>query len=494
MQFCKQLVLFYRMRQITLQLLFCCFCVIADIKILACKPLPFSDSLPAPATAQSDSFLIRNIFVDCNKRTLDRIILRELAYQPGDKIAKENIQVTLQKEASKIFNTNLFVLAEVFYFPVAGDTIDLIVAVMEKWYLYPIPYVELADRNFNEWWQQRGRDLDRLIYGIRLSQQNVRGRNEYLKLTFQLGFTRKFEIEYNIPYIDKKQTTGLNFSFLYDNNKNLAYKTAENRLLFLRSEEVLRSRFMADLAIFKRSQFYNTHFFELRYHHYRIADTIARLNPEYFANNTTQQKYFEVAYVFNRDLRDMANYPLKGRYLQITALQKGLSAADDLNLFDFRIVYAQFLQLSQSWYFSTSWRGQLILPLRVPFAEMRGFGYSSTFVRGYDLYVVDGPRYGVWKNTLRWRLFANDHFLRNVIPMEQFKSIPVAIYLKTYADAGYVDNPFVSMENKRLTNRWLIGVGTGLDLVLYNSAVLRFEYSLNREGDKGFFFNLMTDF
>lgn len=452
------------------------------------------DKLITDSLTTSDNFLIRDVFVDCNKRTIDRIILRELAYKPGDKIAKSNIQATLQKEASKIFNTNLFVLAEVFYFPVAGDTIDLIVTVTEKWYVYPIPYIELADRNFNEWWQQRGRDLDRLIYGIRFSQQNVRGRNEDLKLTFQLGFTRKFELEYNIPYLDKKQTTGMNFRFLYDNNKNLAYGTANNRLMFVRSEEILRSRFTADIAIFKRSQFYNTHFFELRYHNHHIADTIVRLNPEYFLNGANRQRYFEIAYVFNRDLRDMANYPLKGRYLQITALQKGLSAADDLNLFDFKIIYARFLQLAKPLYFSTSLRGQLIFPLRVPFAEMRGFGYSATFVRGYDLYVVDGPRYGVWKNTLRWRVFANDHFLRDVIPLEQFKSIPIAVYLKTFADAGYVDNPYVSMENKRLTNRWLAGAGAGLDLVLYNSSVLRFEYALNREGDRGFFFNLMTDF
>jgi len=453
------------------------------------KPANVADSL-----AVSDSFLIRNVFVDCNKKTIDRIILRELAYKTGDKIAKNNIHVTLQKEASKIYNTNLFVLVEVFYFPVAGDTIDLIVAVTEKWYVYPIPYVELADRNFNEWWQQRGRDLDRLIYGIRFSQQNVRGRNEDLKLTLQLGFTRKFELEYNIPYLDKKQTTGMNFRFLYDNNKNLAYGTANNRLMFLRSEEILRSRFTADIAIFKRSHFYNTHFFELRYHNYRVADTIVHLNPDYFLNRTNKQRYFEIAYVFNRDLRDMANYPLKGRYLQITALQKGLSVADDLNLFDFKIIYARFLQIAKPLYFSTSWRAQMIFPLRVPFAEMRGFGYSTNFVRGYDLYVVDGPRYGIWKNTLRWCVFANDHFLRNFIPLEQFKSIPLAVYLKTFADAGYVNNPYVTVENKRLTNRWLAGAGAGLDLVLYNSSVLRFEYALNREGDRGFFFNLMTDF
>jgi hypothetical protein len=97
----------------------------------------------------------------------------------------------------------------------------------------------------------------------------------------------------------------------------------------------------------------------------------------------------------------------------------------------------------------------------------------------------------VWKNTGRFRLFSRN-LQNDWIKLEQFKVMPVAIYLKAYADAGYVVNPLA--DNQRLTNRALLGTGVGLDLVLYNTSVFRFEYSLNREGDRGFYFNLMADF
>jgi outer membrane protein assembly factor BamA len=468
--------------------------VLAVGRVGLAQDAPGADSLDiARPVAVSDSFFIRDIHLECNHKTIDRIILRELQYRAGSRIAKQGINVELQREASKIFNTNLFVLAEVFHFPVQGDTIDLIVSVVEKWYIYPVPIFELADRNFNEWWQQRGRDLDRTVFGIRFTQQNFRGRNEDLKLTLQLGFTRKIEFEYNIPYIDRRQTVGLNFRVFYDNNKNLPYRTDNHKLSFLRMDEVLRERFSAEVGMFKRSQFYNTHFLDLRYHQQRVADTIVQLNPEYFMDGRTQFRYAELVYTFNRDIRDMAAYPLKGMLLRLTVNQKGLGAFDDLNQFSLAGLYAKFVELGKHFYYSGSLRGYASFPRRQPFVEMRTFGYQSQFPRGYDLFVIDGQHWGVWKNTGRFRLLS--HNLQNDwIKLEQFRVMPVAIYLKAYADAGYVVNPLAGPDNQRLTNRTLLGTGVGLDLVLYNTSVFRFEYSVNREGDRGFYFNLMADF
>jgi outer membrane protein assembly factor BamA len=443
--------------------------------------------------AVSDSFYIRDIHLECNHKTIDRIILRELQYRAGSRIAKQGINLELQREASKIFNTNLFVLAEVFHFPVQGDTIDLIVSVVEKWYIYPVPIFELADRNFNEWWQQRGRDLDRTVFGIRFTQQNFRGRNEDLKLTLQLGFTRKIEFEYNIPYVDRRQTVGLNFRLFYDNNKNLPYRTDNHKLSFLRMDDVLRERFSAEVGMFKRSQFYNTHFLDLRYHQQGVADTIVQLNPDYFLDGRAKFRYTELVYTFNRDLRDMAAYPLKGMLLRLTVNQKGLGAFDDLNQFSLTGLYAKFIALGKRSYYSGSFRGYASFPQRQPFVEMRTFGYQSQFPRGYDLYVIDGQHWGVWKNTGRFRLFSRN-LQNDWIKLEQFRVMPVAVYLKAYADAGYVVNPLAGPDNQRLTNRALLGTGVGLDLVLYNTSVFRFEYSFNREGDRGFYFNLMADF
>jgi outer membrane protein assembly factor BamA len=453
---------------------------------------PAQAQTPAP-TVEPDSFYIRQVHLDCNHRTVDRIILREMAYRPGQRIARAGIGEELKREASKIMNTNLFVVAEVFHVLVKADTVDLAVTVVEKWYTFPVPILELADRNFNEWWQQRGRDLDRLVYGIRFVQQNVRGRNEDLRLTVQLGFIRRLELEYNIPYIDRRQTTGLNFRVFYDNNKNLPYRTVRDSLVFLRSEQVLRERFSAELGLFKRSQFYNTHFFDLRRHHQWVNDTIAELNPNYFGNGRRQLQFFELAYTFNRDIRDLAAYPLKGLLLRFTATQRGLGPFDDLNMFSLQGLYARFFHLGGRFYYSGSARGYLSFPDRQPFTEMRTFGYQGQFPRGYDLFVIDGQRWAVVKNTLRWQVL-NQTFYNRLVRLEQFRTVPVAVYLKAYADAGYVRNPIPSPENT-LSNRLLAGCGLGIDLVIYNTSVFRFEYSINRERiNEGFFFNLQTDF
>ncbi|WP_091542041.1 BamA/TamA family outer membrane protein [Thermoflexibacter ruber] len=461
-------------------------------------------ALEQQALAQSnivktDSFYIKDVLIECHQKTIDRIILREMAYKKGDRIAKANIDSVLQKEANKIFNTRLFVVVDVYPIPVKGDTINLLVSLVERWYLYPIPIFELADRNFNEWWKQRNRDMSRVNYGLRLTQENVRGRNETLKLLVQLGFVERYGIEYKIPYINRDQTTGLVFKIDFAQNKNLAYRTDDNKLSFLRSEDVLRERFWTSLGFSKRKAFYNTHHFIAGFDYQSISDSIYALNPDYLNNQGRSQRYFYLNYIFNHDSRDMATYPLNGSYLNFSVAQKGLSNFDDLHQFEIKFVGAKFFHLSKSTasmplFFATSVRGFISFPSYRPYSELQGFGYRGDFVRGYELYVVDGQHFGIWKNTLRWRLFSIRANLRKFMPLEQFSTLPIAAYLKTYSDVGYIKNDFVAESNKRLTNTMLWGKGIGLDVLIYNSLLWRFEYSRNRQGEWGFFFGFEADF
>jgi hypothetical protein len=86
------------------------------------------------------------------------------------------------------------------------------------------------------------------------------------------------------------------------------------------------------------------------------------------------------------------------------------------------------------------------------------------------------------------------------MPIEQFRYFPVAIYLKSYFDVGYVNNyPYYenyqpSPINNRLTNNLLIGTGGGVDIVTAYDAVLRFEYTFTREKTHGFFFHMKKEF
>ena len=80
------------------------------------------------------------------------------------------------------------------------------------------------------------------------------------------------------------------------------------------------------------------------------------------------------------------------------------------------------------------------------------------------------------------------------MPISQFQTLPIAIYGKVFFDGAYVLGFKNYAFNDRLTDTVLYGVGTGIDLVTVNDLVIRFEYSVNRDGRKQFFVNFLADF
>jgi outer membrane protein assembly factor BamA len=445
-------------------------------------------------TAPADSLYISKITIECNRRTIDRIIYRELYVKEKMRVKRSSLDSLLQRENYKLMNTKLFVMAEVVPYHTQTDTTELIVSLIEKWYTYPIPVFDFADRNFNEW-AAKGYDLDRILYGINIVQQNFRGRNELLKFYFQLGFVRKVDFEYRVPYINKDQTLGLAFRFSYSNTKNVMYGLREALRQTHRNQDeaVLEERLFASVGLSKRSKYYNTHLIRLDYNYGHIHDSIRLLNSNYYANGRTTQRYFQLLYSFSRDLRDNAGFPLKGKLIEFEAMKKGLTGLDDLNYISFTGYYSYFMPLNKSFYYATSFRGHLSFPEQQPFSEMRGYGFNQNFTRGMEVYVVGGQHFGVWKNTLRFKALSTICNLKKVMRLDQFSTLPLAIFPKIYADLGYVHSNFDYGSN--LFNKQVLwGTGIGLDMVLYNSNTFRFEYSMNSLLQTTFVFSFQADF
>ncbi|MEQ9303414.1 MAG: hypothetical protein RJQ14_05815, partial [Marinoscillum sp.] len=99
----------------------------------------------------------------------------------------------------------------------------------------------------------------------------------------------------------------------------------------------------------------------------------------------------------------------------------------------------------------------------------------------------------ITRNSLRKRLFQTEFDLGNFMPIKKFSKLPLAIYAKTFADAGYVNNYPNYEQNSRLTNTPLYSVGLGLDIVLLYDITLRLEYSYNSEGNFKFAPNFMAE-
>jgi hypothetical protein len=120
-------------------------------------------------------------------------------------------------------------------------------------------------------------------------------------------------------------------------------------------------------------------------------------------------------------------------------------------------------------------------------------GYKRQFIRGYEVYLIEGTAYALNKTTFKKRIFART-YQWNIMPIPQFRHIPLSIYVKMYADLGYVKSyPNYSISN-RLTDKFLSSVGSGIDIVASYDTVIRFEYTFNAEGENGFFFHVRKEF
>ncbi len=443
------------------------------------------------------SFTPQKVFFHGLKRTKTTIVSRELSFIPGQAILLQDTADFFKKSCFNIFNTTLFnyctYRVDSGYTDSTGHSFGQIhFRVSERWYTFPVPIFELADRNFNEWWYDRNADFNRVNIGLKLIQKNVRGRNEELILLGQAGFTRRFDFSYFFPYLNHSQTLGLKIRGSYANNRDVAYRSSGNRLVFQRDENSFgRERMYAGFQFTLRRNIYSYHTLDFTYLYNRISSTIFKLNPAYFAGDR-HQRFAEIRYAFIRDRRDFRYFAHRGSLLQISAQRSGFTNAENFHIWAIRASYAKYWKLNKYWFFATKADGETSNPAAQPYYGTRVLGFENRFVRGYERYVMEGNSNFHIRNSLRFK-FLSRKIPAEWVPLRQFQFIPIDFYLSGIGDLGYVGNPHVLPENKRLVNTLLAGYGLGLNVVTFYDLVLRFEYSINIQGDRGLYFSFLSD-
>lgn len=436
---------------------------------------------------------INRIFILGNRITRDQIVLRELTLKQGDVIYNLDLPGILERDKKKLINTRLFNTVEIRPLELQPDYVDLLIDLNERWYTFPAPIFELSDRNFNEWWQNYNHDFRRVNYGLRLYQFNMRGRNETLRLTAQFGFTRRFELSYRFPYIDKKQKHGLILDGDFTETKNLAYRTVDHKLEFLRSDNILRTTRGGGITYTYRNSFYVSHALKVEYRSNTINDTIATLNSNYLGDEKINQRYGMITYQFTSDHRDYVGYPLRGHFLTVIAARSGISSDDGLQKWEANVSYAKFFDLKKDFFLANNAIGYISSPNDVPYSNYGAMGYRKQFARGYEIYLIEGVAYALNKITFKKRIF-NRTYQWRVMPIPQFRHIPISIFIKTYTDVGYVKGYSNYPFSTHLTDKLLSSAGGGIDIVASYDTVFRFEYTFNGEGENGFFFHVKKEF
>jgi len=122
--------------------------------------------------------------------------VREMDIRPGDTIAFNDLAPRLRSNEQLLMNTGLFSRVDIDVIRWEENHVTLKASVMERGYIRVAPNFELADRNFNVWWVDQARQLNRINIGALVYLDNITGNNDRFKLNYQYGYTQKYELEY----------------------------------------------------------------------------------------------------------------------------------------------------------------------------------------------------------------------------------------------------------------------------------------------------------
>ena len=100
---------------------------------------------------KSESYKIKSIKVNGNKRTKKDIILRELSIKEDEIIDKNNIISRVEEDKRKLINTNLFNEVDINIILLDDNNLSIEINLIESFYLLPSIIFELSDRNFKHW-------------------------------------------------------------------------------------------------------------------------------------------------------------------------------------------------------------------------------------------------------------------------------------------------------------------------------------------------------
>lgn len=439
------------------------------------------------AAAQDDSlFHVSGIIITGNKITREPIILKELCFARGDTIPRKEIESLSQKSRENLLNTSLFNFVTIYQNITSATDIQFVIIVVERWYIWPAPIFEHADRNLGAFLHDP--DWKRINYGGQIIWDNFRGRKEYLKLKLRFGYKQQLELVYDKPNFGKKQQHGLNFTLNQTRQHEVNVYSENNKPVYTRNDNSFLAEVFNPYMVYSyRSSLYSTHSLMLAYNSLMYRDSASHIHYtglEYKQN----PDWFFSEYYYEYDYRDSKPYPLKGDYFRINLRWRELLTPELSSLSKVSVLLnaTHHRQIANRFYYNNALRMFLSKDRNEPKAFRTGLGYGA-YLRGYELFVIDGNIYGLMINNLKYAILPEQSYNLLYVPWSQFNPIHLAIYANLFFDMGFANSNYYDDNGNSYVNRFLYTGGLGIDFVSYYDQVLRLELSLNREGQAGFF-------
>ncbi|NNC81941.1 MAG: hypothetical protein HKN79_00045, partial [Flavobacteriales bacterium] len=448
--------------------------------------ISFSSICSLSCLAQDTLLYIQGFVVEGNRKTKEWLITRECGFQVGDTLTSKRVDAVAREIQTNVVNLQLFASVDVLPVPLPDDQILFLITVTERWYLYPVPVIQLAEPNFNVWWKNR-KD-SRTNYGMKFRQYNFRGRNERLAVTVKFGWTREFAVGLSSPYLIKGKNWGFSVNAKYKENEEVNTGTIDNeRIFFSGDDNRTRVEQNYSIGLGYRPDIFQNHTLALRFEDVHTADSLSILFPDYLERGRTRLQQFRASYAYSKVNVDRKGYPQRGYSYGLRVEKKGLglmqNAADVL---DIQGAVRRYIPLGDRWTTQHSVSGKMTLYNRLPYYLQQGLGYGNISVRSYEFYIIDGQNYVLSRNNLNYKL-VQEKCVRFPSALDRmFPEVSFAAHLNLILDLGYVQDELYNEVNP-LSNELLLGTGLGLDIVSNYDYVFRIEYTINRLEEQGLY-------
>lgn len=437
----------------------------------------------------SSLIIINKIIIVGNNKTKSHIIKRELLFSKGDTLNRKNIDEIFLKTKENLFNTSLFNFINISSIDESPTRSTIYILVEERWYLWPYPILEYADRNFSSFLHEK--DWSRINYGLMVTKYNFRGRRETIKIKARFGYKQQFQFYYDNPYIFNSKNHGISVEFSLYRQYETPVITLNDKLQFYRDSNQFAKKYHTSYLSYNyRNLHYTSHQIVLGYTYTSVLDTVAKLNPNYLGNGNSKTEFFSLKYNFSHDKRDYKFYPLTGYNINGIYEQKGLGLLKNELPGVWAISFSgyKYFKFKNKWYSGVGAKTKISKNTNQPFIIQNALGYDD-YLRAYEYYVIDGQYYFTTRSFIKYAIIPMNVQKINSLGWKKFNKIHYSLYINAFFDSGYVKNNF-NHDSNTLPNQYLFSGGIGIDLVTYYDQIIRFEYSINKEKENGFFIHI----
>jgi len=399
--------------------------------------------------AQSDSTnVIAHIEIRGARITQPYIILREMSLHVGDTVT----DAALEHDKNRIYNLELFNRVELYQ---TNDT--LVVDVVERWYILPSLIFGFQYDDFSK-----------MYYGVGISHQNFRGRNEEIGVSAGFGYDEWLNFNFSAPNITPNDdiVSSLNLAYQKVHNLSSSYGEYEN------------TNYSIHFSLGKRIGLYRRIQATIGYDSWSVDESITGRT----LSSSGKDSYPMLALSYRYDTRNSIEYTTDGALVKCSVSKYGLNDRN-VNLLRYDYDVRHFWGIRKYSGFGLRSAGSFLGGGLAPPYFHTFFGYNE-HIRGHYNLSYEGECLVMLSSELRLPIIPPRYFSLPFIQRSEFTQMRYGLYWAFFADAGKI-----WYRTQRIDRRPLLaGYGGGFHALLPYSMCIRFETAINEDREVEFYF------